>query len=119
MTRKTHGSGGWRRVVCTVAVSAAMLGTLSPEGWAMLAPAGEKYDRAADTRKVQSALESRVVRERLASFGLTDKEIESRMSRLSDRQVHQLAANINAISPGGDVGIVGLLLIVLILIILL
>ncbi|MCX5786947.1 MAG: PA2779 family protein [Elusimicrobia bacterium] len=96
-----------------------MLCTLSPDGWAMLAPAqgaartgGQAYDRAADMKTVQTALESKVVRERLKTLGLTDKEIESRLTRLSDQQVHQLAKDVDTLGPGG--GVVGVLIIVIV-----
>jgi len=95
-----------------------MVCTLSPNLWAMLAPAqaasatdGQTYDRAADMKTVQTALESKIVRERLKDLGLSDKEIDSRLSRLSDQQIHQLAKDIHTLSPGGDV--VGILVVVL------
>ena len=101
---------GARALIYSLIASTTMLCTLSPNGWAMLAPAqgaaatgGQAYDRAGDMKTVQTALESKIVRERLKALGMTDKEIESRLTRLSDQQVHQLAKDIDTLSPGGFV----------------
>jgi len=109
---------GARALIYSLIASTTMLCTVSGNGWAMLAPAqsaattgGQAYDRAADMKTVQTTLESKVVRERLKALGLTDKEIESRLTRLSDQQVHQLAKDVNTLGPGG--GIVGILIVVM------
>ena len=93
----------------------------------MLAPAlsgpaadGQAYERTADMKMVQTALESKIVRERLKSLGMNDKEIESRLSRLSDQQVHKLAKDVKTLSPGGGViGLLEMVVLVLLIIILL
>lgn len=59
-------------------------------------------DRAADWQVVQTALENKLVRERLNSYGLTDSEINTRLERLSDQQLHQVALNISQQNPAGD-----------------
>ena len=123
MTGKKHIKIGVKALICVLIVSTTMVCTLSNNGWAMLAPAqnaaatdGQTYDRAADLKTVQTALESKIVHGRLKALGMTDKEIESRLSRLSNQQVHQLAKDISALNPGG--GIVGLLeLVILVLLI--
>jgi hypothetical protein len=91
-------------VVTTMAMS-------SPKGWAMLAPAqvgSEVHEandaRSADVKTIQAALESKILRQRLAEFKLTPEQINSRLSRLSDAQVHQAAMQIRAVNPGGDAG---------------
>jgi hypothetical protein len=91
-------------------------------GWAMLAPAQAASatgaaDRAADMKSVQTALESKVVRERLKALGLTDKEIASRLGQLSDAQVHKLAKDIDTLSAGGDLGGILVLVILILLIV--
>ena len=124
MTRKNKIKSGVRAMLGVLIVSTTMLCTLSNSGWAMLAPAqsgaaaaGPRYDRAADIKAVQTVLESKIVRERLKTLGMNDKEIESRLGRLSDQQVHQLAKDVNTLRPGG--GIVTLLeIVVLVLLIL-
>lgn len=74
---------------------------------AMLLPATPEAgqpasERAADLAKVRSALESRVLQQRLLDYGLTPEEAAARINGLSDDQLHQLAANIDALQPGGD-----------------
>ena len=108
-------------------VSTTMICMQPGTGWAMLAPAlsgpaadGQAYERTADMKMVQTALESKIVRERLKSLGMNDKEIESRLSRLSDQQVHKLAKDVKTLSPGGGViGLLEMVVLVLLIIILL
>ncbi|OGR87888.1 MAG: hypothetical protein A3A86_07485 [Elusimicrobia bacterium RIFCSPLOWO2_01_FULL_60_11] len=99
--------------------------TQPPKGWAMLAPAevtsaGDiSAMRAADIKTVQSALESKIVRQRLIELKLSPDEINGRLTQLSDAQVHQLASQIRAVNPGGDGGIgiiIGLLVIAILVV---
>lgn len=115
---------GARALIFALIASTTMLCTVSGNGWAMLAPAQgaagadrQAYQRAADMKTVQTALESKILRERLKALGLTDKEIESRLTRLSDQQIHQLAKDINTVSSGGFLEEV-LVLVILVLLIL-
>lgn len=78
----------------------AMLLTATPETAQPAAPAG---DRTADLVLVQKTLESKVLQQRLLDYGLTPEETAARINALSDEQLHQLAANIDALQPGGDV----------------
>lgn len=103
-------------------VGMTLMGALCPpESRAMLAPpsatAGEPGTRAADLQKVQSVLETKVVGQRLADYGLSQEEISARLDRLSDAQLHQLATQIDAMIPAGDggLGIVIALLVIAIL----
>lgn len=123
MTVKTIVTGGRRSILAALILSTTMACALSGNGWAMLAPAqtapasgGQAYDRAADVKAVQTALESKIVRDRLQSLGLNDKEIESRLGKLSDHQVHQLAKDVKTLGPGG--GILELVILVLLIILL-
>ncbi len=97
-----------------------------PKGWAMLAPAevtnaGSEMSamRTADIKTVQSALESKIIRQRLGELKLSPDQISSRLTQLSDAQVHQLASQIRAVNPGGDggLGIVIALLVIGILVV--
>ena len=102
-------------VVTTVAM------TQPPQSWAMLAPAdlsvaapSNSLSRTADLKTIQASLESKLVRQRLADFKLTPEQVNQRMSRLTDAQVHQVAMQVRTLNPGGDGGlgiIVGLLVI--------
>jgi len=77
-------------------------------------------DRAADLGKVQKVLEMKMVRERLEKLGFAQDEIQSKLSSLSDQQMHNLALQIDEIKVGGDgLGIVIALLVIAILVVLL
>ena len=81
----------------------------------MLAPAeipasATSSTRSADMKTIQGTLESEVLRERLKEFGLTETEINARLSKLSDKQVHQFASRVQTINPGGDFTVIGILL---------
>jgi len=76
--------------------------------------------RTADLQKIQTVLESKIVRQRLEDFGLTPEEINTRLAKLSDDQLHQLATKVDALIPAGDgLGIVIALLVIAILAIIL
>jgi hypothetical protein len=119
---KHSNCGFWR----TAIVGALALGIVinSPvSGWAMLAPADTLGDRgetlstrAEDLKTIQKTMESKIFRERLADLKLTPAQIDARLSKLSDAQLHQTASRIRTIAPGGDAG--GVLITVLVVAIL-
>ncbi len=123
MTIKRYSIGCAKKLLCSLLAGGALICMLSDKGWSMLVPVqeaasvGQASDRSADIKTVQSALESKMVRARLKNLGMTDKESESRLNRLSDQQVHQLAKNINTLSPGGDIGLVLAFAIILVVIV--
>lgn len=108
----------WLLVITTLA-----MGLHPPETVAMLAPslstAAESSSdphRIADLQKIQSLLESKVIRQRLEDFGVSPEEINAKLAGLSDDQLHQFATEIEAIIPAGDgLGIVIALLVIAIL----
>lgn len=72
--------------------------------------------RQADEATIQRVLESKAVVERLESFGLTSEEINSKISRLSDSELHSFASNLESISPGqGGAGVIIAALVIIIL----
>ena len=90
-----------------LALAVLILASFAGPADAMLLPAtpdaAQPGDaRAADLAKVRTALESRVLQQRLLDYGLSPEETATRINGLSDEQVHQLAANIDALQPGGD-----------------
>ena len=76
-------------------------------------------DSIGDMAKVQTFLESRLVQQRLADFGLTAEEVSSRLNQLSQDQLHQIATHIDEIDYGGDAlgGILSLLVIIILIIV--
>ena len=65
-------------------------------------------DRASDLGKIQNAIETKMIGERLKQIGLTPDEIQKKLSQLSNQQIHQLAQRLDELRVGGDSGWVAL-----------
>lgn len=79
-----------------------------------------KAERLTDINKLQKAIESKMVRERLEQFGLTGDEIRTRLGNLSDRQLHEFALRLDELKVGGGgAEVVIIVLLVAILVVLL
>ncbi len=80
--------------------------------------ASSPLERAADIGRIQNALETKIVKERLERLGFTTEEIGAKLDRLSDQQIHQLALQIDDLKVGKDAGgvIVALIIIALIVV---
>ena len=116
-SRSLKTAGRW--LACVLVVTTTLVCSLQTGASAMIAPAAVPapaadavQGRAADMQAVQKTLESKVLRQRLHEMGLSDKEIETRLNKLSDQQVHQLASRIHALNPGGDFTLFGILILV-------
>jgi len=70
----------------------------SPSEVTTLSPA----DRSGDLEKLQSFLETKMVRERLNDLGFAPEEIQMKLSGLSDAQIHRLAMNLDEMRVAGD-----------------
>ena len=93
--------------------------SLPAQGWTMFLPVASS-ERAVDRARIQATLETSMVKQRLMDYGLSPEETMAKLDRLSDEQVHQLAANMDALQPGGFLGdVVFILLIVLLVIVIL
>jgi len=77
--------------------------------------------REEDMAKIQRALESKQLQEKLRAYGLTKEEVEKKLSELNDEQIHMLAKASDKVLAGGDaIGIaIGILIIAILLVILL
>ena len=76
--------------------------------------------RQNEMERLRPVLESKIVRQRLADFGLTPEETATRMAALSDADIHQIARHLDALQPGGSVlGTVAVLLVIALLVVLL
>jgi len=79
-----------------------------------------QIDRTADLQRIQKALETKMVRERLENLGFTGDEIQKRISQLSDAQIHSLALNLDQLKVGSDgLGVVVALLVIAFLVVVL
>ncbi len=61
-------------------------------------------DRASDLGKIQNAIETKMIGERLRQIGLTPDEIQKKVSQLTDQQIHQLAQQLDELRVAGDSG---------------
>ncbi len=64
--------------------------------------AQSRMNRTEDLEKIQKVIEIKMIRERLNALGFSREEIQTRLNRLSDEQVHQLALNLDELKLGGD-----------------
>lgn len=65
----------------------------------------ETTPRQTDELKVRRALEHKLVRERLKSAGLSQEQIDKKISRMSDEEVHKLASLSDKVPAGGHAGV--------------
>ena len=107
----------WYLVVAMVVIGMTprVFAGFSPSEVISLSPA----ERSADLQAVQKFLELKMVRERLKEYGFTQEEIQSRLSQLSDQQLHEVALKLEDLQVGGDsgLGIVIAILVIAILVI--
>ena len=61
-----------------------------------------KTDRTSDLEKIQQILETKMIRTRLQQLGFSHNEIQARLTRLNDQQIHQLALKLDKIRVGGN-----------------
>lgn len=114
-----------RSLVGYLILAMMVLGLLSafptPEGWAMFLSSNDSASfRQDDLAKIQTVLESKIIRQRLSDLGLTQEEITSRLAQLSDPEIHQVASNIDSLYAGGDgLSVIIALLVIAILVVIL
>ena len=75
--------------------------------------------RQDELSRIQRALETEMVKEKLMAHGLTPGEIEQKLAGLSDEQIHMLAQASDQLLAGGDaLGVVIAILVIILLVIL-
>ena len=74
-------------------------------------------DRGSDLKAIQSALENRLVRQRMEDLGYSCDEINGKLVLLSDQQLHSIAQKLDGLRVGQDSGL-GIVIAVLVIIIL-
>ncbi|MBN1930760.1 MAG: PA2779 family protein [Desulfobacterales bacterium] len=62
--------------------------------------ARSQENRDLDLQKIQNVLETRMVGKRLQELGFSSNEIKEKMSRLDDRQIHQVALKLDELKVG-------------------
>ena len=75
------------------------------------------WDRNADLDKIQKTLETKIICQRLYELGFSQEEIRSRLTRMSDQQIHEIALRLDTLKVGGDgIGLVVGILVIAILV---
>ena len=89
---------------------AGMVGTITSHGSEL---------RQDEISRIQTALETQIVAEKLKAYGLTPGEIEQKLQGLSDEQIHMLAQASDQVLAGGDaLGVIIAILVIVLLVVL-
>ena len=71
-----------------------------------------QIDRGSDLGKIQKAIETKKVGERLKQIGFTSDEVLKKLSQLTDEEIHQLALQLDELKVGSDAGWVVLVIVI-------
>jgi len=106
------------RILSLYLVLALLLLSLPSQGWAMFMPSSQAAPaRQTDMITIQKALESVVVKQRLMDYGFSSEEAMSRINKLTDKEIHQFAGNLDSLQAGADGGVDVLIFLILVAII--
>ena len=78
-------------------------------------------ERAGDMEKIRTTLENKLVTQRLRDLGYSTDEVMTRLSEMSDSQIHKFAQKLDDLRVGKDLGealIFVLVVVILVLVIL-
>lgn len=115
----------WHRITAIGLLSLMGLLSVAPRAAAGFVPSRaaerEAFDREADMQAVRSSLENKMVAGRLRDLGYSTDEIDARLLRLNDAEVHKLATHLEDLQSGsGALGaVLTVLLIVLVVVVIL
>lgn len=59
-------------------------------------------DRSSRLQNIQKILEAKMICKRLQQLGFSQDDIQRRLSRLDDQQIHQIALQLDDIKVGGN-----------------
>jgi len=112
------------RQVAWCLVFAMFIVAIAPRVEAGIAPSevfNPSLERVQALDKIQKTIEAKLVRERLEKLGYTTAEVQARLERLSDQQLHELALNLDSLKVAGSdgLGIIVALLVIAILVVIL
>ena len=109
-----------RPLVWYLAMAMMLISSVPRNADAGLIPSQMAADgaRQADIIKVQAALESKVVAQRLTDLGFSLEEVKAKVATFSNDDLHTLATNVDQLDGGGDgLGIIISLLIIVLLVV--
>ncbi|WKZ33368.1 MAG: PA2779 family protein [Thermodesulfobacteriota bacterium] len=118
----------FRQVALVLAFTMLVLGSIPTKSMALVigsdavvAAVAAEEAREADIARVQRVLESKLVADKLQQAGLSEAEINERLSKLSDSELHSFASQLESLYPGGDAlsAIIALLIIVILVLVVL
>jgi len=112
------------RLIAVMLVVVMGLVSLVPRVEASFVPTDQSassISRQEDMATIQRALEHKLVKERLKDLGYTEEEIQARLDRLSDAEVHSLAGQLDSLMPAGgwEVAVVVILLVAILVVLIL
>ena len=98
-------SKSFMKLVAYHLVAAMLVIGIVPRVEAGLSPSDvialSRADRVGDLATIQKIIESKKIGRRLENLGFSQSEIQSRLSRLNDDQLHKLALRLDEIRVGG------------------
>jgi len=107
-----------RQIALALIMGLFIIGGIPAESMAYMAGSSNiaASARAADMDRIQRALESKLVAEKLGQAGLSMPEAKARIEKLSDQDLHSFAKQVDTLYVGGDLGVVIAILIIVILV---
>ena len=91
-------------LACYLVIAMFVIG-VAPRLEAAFSPSealGAPAVRAGDMEKIRMALENKLVTQRLRDLGYSAEEVMTRLSQLSDSQIHSFAQKLDNLKTGGD-----------------
>lgn len=89
------------RLVSSVLLAALALALMAPLACAAPVPSQTTCTASVTLDEQAAAAEREIVKGRLMDFGLSEKDAGSRVSLLTDQEVHALATDLDAVRAGG------------------
>ena len=105
-----------RRIAIMLVVSMALI-SIVPQVEAAFISSDESFSynmRQQDTTTIKKVLEQKLVKQRLKVLGYSEDEVKARLDKLSDNELHRFATQLDALTAGGDV--LGVLVVILVIV---
>lgn len=117
--RKMKTGFAFKSIALYLAFISFLIASIPQNSWAYFIESQPlSYSREADINKIQRALESKMVSQRLSELGFSMDEINARLYELSDADIHQFASQLDSLMPGGDAAITIMALLVIAILVL-
>jgi len=95
------------------------LAVVMPQAEAGFVPTSDSFSsplRQHDLTRIRKAIEQKAVMERLKALGYSKEEINARLADLTDDELQRLAAQIDSLVPAGDMGVIGAIFLVTVIV---